>query len=188
MMVIMRYPDGHKEAVKERIVRAASRALRRHGLEGVSIPALMKQAGLTHGAFYTHFKNRDELVAEAVLSAAAETAAGVFSEELRLEETLNSYLSKSHLEHPEDGCVLAALGADGVRQPPRVRTAFTEVARGFLHLTQRKLHPRSGPGTLSDEALVRAATMVGAVVLGRLVRDAALSERILAAARATSSD
>ena len=89
MMVIMRYPDGHKEAVKERIVRAASRALRRHGLEGVSIPALMKQAGLTHGAFYTHFKNRDELVAEAVLSAAAETAAGAFSEEFRLEETLN---------------------------------------------------------------------------------------------------
>ena len=188
MMIVMRYPDGHKEAVKERIVHAASRALRRHGLEGVSIPALMKQAGLTHGAFYTHFKNRDELVAEAVLSAAAETAHGAFSEALLLEETLERYLSKSHLEHPEDGCVLAALGAGGVPQPPRVRNAFAEVARGFLRLTQRKLHPRGRPETLSDEALVRAATMVGAVVLGRLVRDAALSERILAAARATTSD
>jgi TetR/AcrR family transcriptional repressor of nem operon len=83
---------------------------------------------------------------------------------------------------------LAALGADGVRQPPRVRTAFAEVARGFLHLTQRKLPDPGRAGTLSDEALVRAATMVGAVVLGRLVHDAALSERILAAARATSTD
>lgn len=187
MMFIMRYPDGHKEAVRERIVQAASRALRRYGLEGVSIPALMKPAGLTHGGFYTYFKNRDELVAEAILSAAAETADGTFSEELPLRETVDRYLSKGHLEHPEEGCVLAALGTDGVRQPPLVRGAFAEVARGFLRLTERKVHPRGRTDRLSDEALVRAATMVGAVVLGRLVSDAALSERILAAARTTTS-
>jgi AcrR family transcriptional regulator len=187
-MVIMRYPSGHKAAVKDRIVRAASRSLRRHGLHRVSIPALMKQVGLTHGGFYTHFKNRDELVAAAVASAAAETAEGVFAEELGLKETLERYLSKSHLEHPEKGCVLAALGADGVRQRPRVRAAFAEIARGFLHLTQRKLPDRGRSGALSDEALARAATMVGAVVLGRLVDDAALAERILSAARATRRD
>jgi len=183
MMFIMRYPDGHREAVRERIVQAASRALRQHGLEGVSIPSLMQQAGLTHGGFYTHFKNRDELVAEAILSAAGETAHGVFSEELPLRDALDRYLSMGHLEHPAEGCVLAALGTDGARQPPRVRGAFAEVARGFLRLTERKLHPRRRADTLSDGALVRAATMVGAVVLGRLVRDAALAERILAAAR-----
>jgi TetR/AcrR family transcriptional repressor of nem operon len=188
MMAIMRYPKGHKAAVKERIIRAASRSLRRHGLLRVSIPALMKRAGLTHGGFYTHFKNRDELVAAAVASAAAETAAGVFAEEFGLEETLERYLSKSHLEQPEKGCVLAALGADGIRQRPRVRAAFAEIARGFLYLTQRKLPQRGRAGTLSDEALACAATMVGAVVLGRLVDDAALSERILSAARATLSD
>ncbi len=185
MMRIMRYPDGHKEAVKERIVQAASRALRRHGLEGVSIPALMKQVGLTHGAFYTHFKNRDELVAEAVRSAAGETAEGTFSAQFVLGDTLDRYLSNSHLAHPENGCVLAALGADGVRQTPRVRRAFAEVALGFLRLTERKINPRSKAETLSDEALVRAATMVGAIVLGRLVRDPVLAERILAASRAT---
>jgi TetR/AcrR family transcriptional repressor of nem operon len=183
MMGIMRYPEGHKEAVKDRIIQAASRALRRHGLEGVSIPALMKDAGMTHGGFYTHFKNRDELVAEAVLRAANETAEGVFSDALPLQETLGRYLSTGHLEHPEQGCVLAALGTDGVRQPPRVRRAFAEVALGFLRLTERKLHPGGKADTLSDEALARAAMMVGAVVLGRLVRDEALAERILAAAR-----
>lgn len=186
-MTIMRYPDGHNEAVKDRIVQAASRALRRHGLEGVSIPALMKRAGLTHGGFYTHFKNRDELVAAAVLSAAAETAHGAFADELTLSETLKKYLSKGHIEHPEEGCVLAALGMDGARQSPRVRRAFAEVALGFLRLTERKLHPRACADAPSDEALARAATLVGAVVLGRLVRDPALSDRILAAARASIS-
>lgn len=188
MMIIMRYPSGHKEAVKERIVHSASAALRRHGLGAVSIPALMKEAGLTHGAFYTHFENRDDLVAQAVLAAAAETAQGVFSKALRFDQTVDKYLSQRHLETPDHGCVLAALGTSGVRQPPRVRAAFAEVARGFLRLTQRKLHPRAAPESLSDDALVRAATMVGAVVLGRLVHDAALAERILSAARAFTTD
>jgi TetR/AcrR family transcriptional regulator, transcriptional repressor for nem operon len=183
MMIIMRYPDGHKEAVREKIVQAASKALRRYGLEGISIPELMKQVGLTHGGFYTHFKSREELVAEAVNVAAKETADEVFSEALPLVETLNRYLSPGHLERPSTGCVLAALGADGVRQPPQVREAFAVVARGFLGLVERKLHPKSTAGALSDEALVRAATMIGAVVLGRLVGDKALAERILTAAQ-----
>src|SRR5262245_188353 len=58
----MRYPEGHKEAVRASIVESAARVLRRDGLDGVSIPALMKEAGLTHGGFYGYFKNRDELV------------------------------------------------------------------------------------------------------------------------------
>ena len=181
----MRYPDGHKEEVRARIIHAASKALRRYGLEGVSIPDLMKRVGLTHGGFYTHFKSRDALVAEAVSAAAQETAEGVFSGSLSLAEAVGRYLSLGHLENPAAGCVLAALGADGVRQPKRVRGAFAEVARGFLGLVERKLHPQSD--CPSDEALVRAATMIGAVVLGRLVGDEALSQRILSAARESVS-
>ena len=66
MMHIMRYPEGHKEPVRARIVQAAAFALRAKGLDGVSIPALMKNVGLTHGTFYAHFENRDALVAKAV--------------------------------------------------------------------------------------------------------------------------
>ena len=188
IMSIMRYPEGHKDDVRARIVDAASRALRRHGIDGVSIPALMKQAGLTHGGFYTHFESRDELVADAIVAAGTETADAVFPDAIPLDETLDRYLSKGHLDHPEEGCVLAALGTDGARQPARVRKAFAHVARGFLRLTERKLHPRRRSDTVSDEALARAATMVGAVVLARLVQDSSLSERILAAARSADSN
>lgn len=183
MMIIMRYPDGHKELVRKQIVRAASRALRQRGLAGISIPALMKQVGLTHGGFYSHFRNRDELVAEAILSAAAGTAQSVFADALPLSETIGRYLSPGHLEHPEEGCVVAALGTDGVRQSSVVRVAFADAARGILRLMERKINPKHRSGQFSDEALVRTATMIGAVVLGRLVNDAALSDRILAASR-----
>lgn len=179
----MRYAEGHKEAVRDRILQAAADALRRSGLAGVSIPALMKLVGLTHGGFYVHFDNRDELVAHAIRTAAAGSAQGPFADGLSLTETLERYLSPGHLDHPEQGCVLAALGPEGARQPPPVRTAFADVARGLLRAVDRKLHPRRTARTISDDALRLAATMVGAVVLGRLVDDPELAARILKAAR-----
>jgi TetR/AcrR family transcriptional repressor of nem operon len=183
MMIIMRYPEGHKEAVRARILAAAAAALRERGLSGVSIPELMKNVGLTHGGFYAHFENREELVAEAIRAAAQQTAEGAFGEARSLSETLALYLSSGHVAHPADGCVVAALGTDGVRQPARVRSAFAQVARGMLRLVEKKLHPGSPSRTLTDEGLRLAATMVGAVVLARLVDDPKLAERILRAAR-----
>lgn len=183
MMVIMRYPAGHKDEVRARIVRVASRALRRHGLSGVSIPDLMKEAGMTHGGFYTHFKDRDDLLAAAVRAAADETATGVLANDHPLPESLGRYLSQAHLDHPESGCVLAALGTEAAKQPPRVRKAFAEIARGFVRLWERpRAAPKAATLEVSDEALVRAATIVGAVVLGRLLDERSLSERLLKAA------
>lgn len=179
----MRYPEGHKEAIRARIVKATSHALRRSGLAGVSIPKLMKQVGLTHGGFYTHFRDRDELVTEAVRFAAAETGTGVFEASRSVEAMLEAYLSDGHFKHPEQGCVLAALGTEASHQGPPVRRTFAEVARGFLRLVETRLHPTSAPGELSEEALRLAARMIGALVLARLVRDEALAARILAAAR-----
>ncbi len=187
-MIVMRYPDGHKDEVHERIVRTTSQALRSHGLGGISIPALMKRAGLTHGGFYTHFRDRDALVAEAISAAANETAEHVFGDDLELTGVLDRYLSRGHLDHPTQGCVLAALGTDGARQPAPVRRAFSEAAHGMLRLLERKLHPKKPTASLSDETLALASTMIGAVVLGRLVNDAPLADRILAAARRHSSD
>lgn len=184
-MSIMRYPEGHKDEVRQRIVRAASEALRRSGLSKVSIPDLMKRAGLTHGGFYGYFSDRDTLVAEAIRAAGSQTANGLFAEESSLDDMLEHYLSEAHVAHPERGCVVAALGTEGKRQPEPVQGAFADVARGLLRLVEKKVHPEAKGATLSDDALRLGATMVGAVVLARLVGDASLSRRILRVARAS---
>jgi TetR/AcrR family transcriptional repressor of nem operon len=180
----MRYPDGHKEAVRSAIVQRAAQLLRREGLAGVSIPALMKAAGLTHGGFYAHFPSREAAVAAAVEAAAAQTNAGTFAAEAGdLAQLLDSYLSLGHVHHPEGGCVLAALGSEGARQAEPVRGAFAQAARGMLRRVEAKLRPTSPAGALSEEGLRLAAQMVGAVVLARLVDDNDLAEQILSAAR-----
>jgi TetR/AcrR family transcriptional repressor of nem operon len=177
----MRYTAEHKETVRAKIVDEASRALRRSGLDGVSIPALMKRVGLTHGGFYAHFADRDELVAEAVRQGAEQTAARVFEGVPSLDASLNAYLSAEHAEHPEEGCVVAALGADAPRQRAPVRKAFAYAARGLLALVQKKLSPATRE--LSDEALEVTSRMVGALVLARIVEDPKLASRLLATAR-----
>src|SRR2546429_2889589 len=62
-----------KEETRERILRAAARAIRKHGYEGVGVADVMKDAGLTHGGFYAHFESRDALLAAAVDQAGAES-------------------------------------------------------------------------------------------------------------------
>jgi TetR/AcrR family transcriptional repressor of nem operon len=180
----MRYPDTHKAEVKEKIVRAAARLFRRDGLEAVSIPSLMKEVGLTHGGFYNHFEDRDALVAEALLAAAHDGA--VADESRSFEATVRDYLSEAHAQHPELGCVLAALGSDAVRQGKGVRRTFAEVARGFFSRIEAKRlgATRAGRRTSpTDETLAVGAQLVGAVLLARLVDDPELAKRILAVAR-----
>ena len=180
----MRYPAEHKAEVRDRIVATAARALREEGLDGASVPELMRRAGLTHGGFYNHFPDREALVAEAVARAAAETGEAVFeAHEGDPGAVLAAYLSPEHVASPGGGCVLAALGAEAAHSGSRrVRRAFAAAARGFLAYVQRVVAPSSRRGP-DDGALVVASQMIGAVVLARLVDDAALSARILKSVR-----
>src|SRR3954466_6486108 len=80
MMLIMRksIPNARaaaKEATHERIVSVAARAIRRSGYDGTGVADIMKEAGLTHGAFYAHFASREAMLAEAASKACAESAA-----------------------------------------------------------------------------------------------------------------
>jgi TetR/AcrR family transcriptional repressor of nem operon len=185
MMTIMRYPTGHKEAVRKRIVAAAASSLRERGLSAVSIPALMRAIGLTHGGFYAHFESRDELVAAAIEAAGAQAGQEALGDDVPLADSLRIYLSEAHVAHPELGCVVAALGTDGARQATPVRRAFSNVTKGLLRAVDRKLHPAASRGARepSDEALRLTSTMVGAVILARLADDPALARRLLGAAR-----
>src|SRR5436190_23567257 len=129
MMIIMRTSKASarasaKEASHERIVAAAARAIRRSGYDGMGVADIMKEAGLTHGAFYAHFASREAMLAEAAGKACAESAAATadllarVSPDAALASMLSAYLSKEHVRHAEVGCPLAALGSETSRQTP----------------------------------------------------------------------
>ena len=123
-----------KEASHERIVGAAARAIRRSGYDGTGVADIMKEAGLTHGAFYAHFASREAMLAEAADRAGAESNAAAASlvaavpSEKSLETLIRAYLSKAHLEGIETGCPTSALASEMPRQSPEVRRAATRTS------------------------------------------------------------
>src|ERR1700741_4884766 len=47
-----------KEESRARILEAAGRGFRRHGYGGLGIDGLAREAGVTSGAFYAHFRSK----------------------------------------------------------------------------------------------------------------------------------
>ena len=176
-----------KEASHERIVAAAARAIRRSGYDGTGVADIMKEAGLTHGAFYAHFTSREAMLAEAANRACAESAA-VAAEvvasvppEHALAAMLKAYLSPEHLEQVELGCPLAALGSETPRQAPEVRRVTTRHVKAMVDLAARQSADWGQPGA-HERALMTVATMVGTLLLARVVDEPALSKSLCDAA------
>ena len=192
----MKYDERHmaikagskKEATRERILRVAARAIRKHGFEGVGVADVMKEAGLTHGGFYAHFESRDALLAAAADQAGAETiesltrAIATAKPGQELAALVDTYLSDGHVAAPEQGCAMAAAGSEVPRQQAEVRRAAHRRIKDLIGLIERQF-PEWGRSTAHDKAMGIASTLVGALVLARAVDDAQLSNRIRKAAR-----
>lgn len=172
-----------KEASHERIVTAAARAIRRSGYDGTGVADIMKEAGLTHGAFYAHFESREAMLAEAADRAGAESnafAARVIAAappEQSLQALMQAYLSREHLESIETGCPVSALGSEMPRQAPEVRRAATRRIKEMIDLVARQ-SPDWGQPAAHERALVTVAAMVGTLMLARAVDDPALSDSL----------
>ena len=176
-----------KEATHERIVSVAARAIRRSGYDGTGVADIMKEAGLTHGAFYAHFASRDAMLAEAAGKACAESCAAVADvvakapPGMALQAMLAAYLSKEHVQRAELGCPLAALGSETSRQAPEVRRVATGHIKEMVDLIARQSPDWGQPGA-HERALVTLSTMVGSLLLARAVDDPALSDNLREAA------
>ncbi|MDZ7858430.1 TetR/AcrR family transcriptional regulator [Sphaerotilus sp.] len=172
-----------KEESHERIVRAAARAIRRSGYDGTGVADIMKEAGLTHGAFYAHFKSREAMLAEAADRAGAESnafAASVLAAappEQSLRALMHAYLSEEHLVSIETGCPVSALGSEMPRQAPEVRRAATNRIKEMIDLVARQ-SPDWGQPAAHERALVTVAAMVGTLMMARAVDDPALSQSL----------
>jgi len=187
----MPWSEDHKQVTRKKIIAAAASAIREHGPDGVSVAAIMKSVGLTHGGFYAHFESKEALIAEALSHATAETfayleetaASAKAAQPPALADIADAYLSPIHREHPHRGCVLAACGTELARADELVRTACNDNIRAYLrwlvpysHATQRSERTREATGAL--------AAMIGGMVLARATDDPAEARKILTTVRA----
>ena len=166
---------------RDDLVRAASRLFRERGFDKVGIAEIATAAGLTHGAFYTHFDSKEALCAEAIARASRRTAE-------RLMATtdwpgyVEAYLSPRHVRDRANGCPYAALSGDVPRESEPIKTAFSQALESNIATLAGKMEGKNG-ATARDRAILSLATMVGAVVLARTAGSADLRDEILAAVK-----
>jgi len=180
----MRYDPEHKKKTHRRIVRNASRQLRAKGLNGSAVATLMKASGLTHGGFYRHFGNRDDLVVEAIEASLQELGDRLFAaaKDARPGEgwkaMVRTYLTLDRCDRLDDGCPIAALAPDIARSRPAVKRRSSAAILNF----RERIMPYM-PGNDGDEKarnfLAIITSMVGAIALARTMPDTAVRQRIL---------
>jgi TetR/AcrR family transcriptional repressor of nem operon len=147
----------------------------------VGIAEIAAAAGLTHGAFYTHFESKEALCAEVITQASGRSRAAQDSR-LDWHALVEAYLSPRHVRDRATGCPFAALGGDVPRESETIRTAFSEALERSIEAVAVRLgHAGGGPGR--EEAIQALATMVGALVLARTAATPRLRDEILGAAR-----
>ncbi|TGN14463.1 TetR/AcrR family transcriptional regulator [Leptospira ilyithenensis] len=177
----IRYEKGHKETTRKHIIDIASKQFRKGGVEAVGLAGLMKDAGLTNGAFYAHFKSKEDLVRE-VLVAAFDSQLKMLSEAqkhgLKLEDAIRDYLSPQKRDNVEDSCPAAALMAEVARHSKPTRKVFSEKVHLLLDLFSSQIRDKD-PKKRERKAISIYAQLVGSLQLARVETDKEKSNLIL---------
>ncbi|WP_406281149.1 TetR/AcrR family transcriptional regulator [Nocardia sp. NBC_00881] len=177
----MRYGSEHKEATRRRIVEAAGRRFKQDGIDGSGVATLMKDAGLTNGAFYAHFASKEDLVANALADQLSDQRARVDAQvrdRAGLEQFVRAYLSAEHRDSREEGCPSAALLDEIGRCADATRRAYTTGVLAIIDDMAALLSP-DNPGSARMQVLSVFAMMAGTLQLSRALADRQLADNVL---------
>jgi TetR/AcrR family transcriptional repressor of nem operon len=170
-------PKKIKAHTHARILKVAARRFRELGLDGIGVADVMKQAGVTVGAFYKHFNSRDELVVEALGTAFQDLDAWEEHAET-LPQVLENYLTEAHRDNPGTGCAMGALLGDMSHASKSAKTVYTARVKRSLVFTASLL-PSEESADKRGRALLILSGLLGAINLSRAVSDPVLSREIL---------
>lgn len=170
----MRYAPAHKEEARSRLVEATSALAKQKGFAATGVDGLMAAAGMTSGAFYSHFRSKNELLA-AIVDRELQHSTQLFQTASRAQllEVVRGYLSEAHVEHPEAGCAVPALAPEIARAGDAAQQVFAQGLQAF----HGQLH-----GLLGDAAAAWSlmAQLVGAVAMARALPPGPARQALLA--------
>jgi AcrR family transcriptional regulator len=177
-----------KRETRQRILDAAARGFRRGGFGGLGVDGLAKEAGVTSGAFYVHFKSKSDAFRESVAQGVADVERGVrqfqtTSPKTWWSEFVRFYLGTKRKCELAESCGLQSLASEVARADAASRKAFTSELMKVAQVIADGPRPSDAPATTED-AYIALSTLIGTVTLTRAVDDASLANRIAAAAEA----
>jgi TetR/AcrR family transcriptional regulator, transcriptional repressor for nem operon len=184
----MRYRSDQKTRAKEAILQAGAKILRTNGFNGIGVDGLAASAGVTSGAFYSNFSNKEALLEEVIAACLGEpyigSDSGILAERQdRLREWLAMYISAEHRTDPASGCVMPTLSADVARANPKVRAAY---GRKMSTLVRKMSDVLDAGPDRKKRAWSIIAIMVGAIAISRAMPDGKEADQTLDSALQTA--
>ncbi|MDE2156769.1 MAG: TetR/AcrR family transcriptional regulator [Xanthomonadaceae bacterium] len=186
----MAHRAGRKEESRARILASAGRGFRKQGYGGLGIDALAKEAGVTSGAFYGHFKSKSAAFRDAVTAGLGELQRAIL--DLRAtsgarwcRRLVDFYLGERLACDLSESCALQSLTGDVARADDDVREAYEAEFGKVVAAMADGLQGGSGKARRAD-ALALLALLTGGVSLARAVKDQALGKEIAEAVRASA--
>jgi TetR/AcrR family transcriptional regulator, transcriptional repressor for nem operon len=179
---VVRYGKEHKSETRRRIIETAGRRFKQDGIDGSGVSTLMKDAGLTNGAFYAQFASKDDLVTTAIADQLKVQAENVVAQaepgRAGLEQIVRGYLSPQHREMLGDGCPNAALLDEIGRCTETTRQAYTDGVLILVEGIAERMAPEN-PSSARVKALSLLGQMAGTLQLARALTDSRLANELL---------
>ncbi len=181
----MPYTKEHKETTRRRILESAFRLFTTKGFDGVTVNGVMKDCGLTRGAFYAHFDSKAILYRESLKFAASSTKLAELkpsgtSDKAWLRLLLDGYLSLEHVRG-EHSCPLAFLATDIVMHDEETKATYAEVYGGMNRAILQ--YASSYTDCDEDDILSVTAMLIGSVAIARTLSDENSVTKLLQACR-----
>jgi TetR/AcrR family transcriptional repressor of nem operon len=170
----MRYPPERRARTREVVLKAAACELRERGFFGVGVDRLSAAAGVTSGAFYSHFSSKEDVLASVIDANLGRPFVEPGDGDLTtrrelLRAYLRSYISLEHRDDPGQGCVIPTLSADVARSGDAIRKIYQQRMDELIG----KIAPlMTGPRSAREKkAWSLLSMMVGSMVIARAMPD-----------------
>lgn len=178
----MPYAKTHKEKTRDRILNAAVELFSRYGFKKVSINQIMKEAKMTHGAFYAHFESKEALYSTSFLQTlkASHTARLVKAplSVKHLAALVGNYWNLRELETKNkpgpETILFNEIGNENAKVKRLFKASYDNLKKMLeTRITAlnklKKLPFEPGAEVVSDKARAILALLVGAVTIAKII-------------------
>jgi AcrR family transcriptional regulator len=179
--MMARYKSEHKVETHERIVEAAERCFKQSGYSGIGVDGLAKEAGVTSGAFYGHFKSKSNAFGAAVQTGMQDLLAGVKQFKAThgkkwWESFAEFYLGQKRTCDLAEGCALQTLTPEVGRAEKEIKAIYeAELLKVVDVATESEKQKKL------DKTWVNLSMLAGGVTIARAVNDEKLAAEIATA-------
>jgi len=168
-----------KEETRRRLLHAAGRGFRMHGYGGLGVDTIAEDAGVTSGAFYTHFRSKAAIFRATLGEGLGQlrTGLGIFQRRYGarwLRRFATWYLSAERRTDLAGSCALPSLTLEAARSDDATRKEYDDELRAIAQELRNGLHGERK----DDRALAILALLCGGMSMAHAIRDPKLGARI----------